>query len=128
MATACAQTRILTLVGFRGCKGSFSPKQCDCKHVLTVVPFTSVGNDAPSSYPPATTTFPGSTLGCDAVHSCVVFAAGQNPFPFNYLSMNVYYIISTSTWNCIAYFDPSSPSDFNIADSDVGASYGYSAD
>jgi len=81
------------------------------------------GNNAPSNYPPYTTTYPGNLLECDAASKCAVWAYA---LPASYWSFDLHFLQSTGAWECTAYVNPNTDGRyFNVADPDVVAGYGY---
>jgi hypothetical protein len=80
------------------------------------------GNQNPPG-PPDMFTYPGTMSVCDAVQACNVdtFNAENNDYSFD-----IYYLISTSSWLCVGYYqEQNDPSAFNIANPDVREGYGY---
>ena len=46
---------------------------------------------------------------------------------WGYFSFNLYFDLANNQWVCVQYLNPQDdPSYFNVADGNVGASYGYS--
>jgi hypothetical protein len=81
--------------------------------------------DAAAGFPPITTYFPGTYTDCQAVQACAD-ATALNPGQ-QYLSFDLHYLKSTAQWECVSYLQPQTcASYFTVADSNVGADYGYS--
>ena len=86
------------------------------------------GNDAPDSYPPLYTDFPGTLDVCTAVQAC---ADQSDNDPTNYYSFDLHYLCSNQTWVCVQFYDDAGDdgtdsSYFNVPDDDAVAVYGYS--
>lgn len=59
---------------------------------------------------------------CDAATSCAETGDSQG-----YLSFDLHYLISNSSWECVLYYDPNQDASyFNVADSDAYLSFGFS--
>lgn len=80
-------------------------------------------NNPSNQASPDVTTFPGSLTDCAAAQACAefVFNSANNDYNFD-----LHYLISENVWSCTGYYNAlSSSSDWNVANSDIGNSYGY---
>jgi len=80
-------------------------------------------NNPSNQATPDQTTFPGSMSACDAAVACATFVWNSANNDFNF---DLHYLIDSNTWSCTGYYNAlSSPSDWNVVDSNIGLSYGY---
>ncbi|KXS96558.1 hypothetical protein AC578_1960 [Pseudocercospora eumusae] len=73
-----------------------------------------------------TQSYSGTLDVCSAAQQCANFASSStSPLGAVFFTFNLYFTEDQQNWQCKAYYDPASSSDYNVVDPNVKYSYGW---
>lgn len=91
--------------------------------------FKTLNDNSPANNagaPAITQVLDGSLAACDAAEDCVAWAATQfSPLGGGYFTTNLRFRPESTNWLCVAYYDQTPASYYNVDSAGVGQSFGW---